>query len=119
MSELRQNFLQKLEIYQMLSWSGQLDSNQRPAVPKTAALPGCAIPRYPRMVMSIHARGVGSKARRRDETLFQSSPKGEDVVKPINRPPEAPAPLSASRALANRLPGGSPQPSCPWSPARI
>jgi hypothetical protein len=26
-------------------WSGQLDSNQRPAVPKTAALPGCAIPR--------------------------------------------------------------------------
>ena len=28
-------------------WSGQLDSNQRPAVPKTAALPGCAIPRCP------------------------------------------------------------------------
>src|ERR1700731_125462 len=27
-------------------WSGQLDSNQRPAVPKTAALPGCAIPRF-------------------------------------------------------------------------
>src|SRR3954467_3570115 len=30
------------------SWSGQLDSNQRPAVPKTAALPGCAIPRFSR-----------------------------------------------------------------------
>ena len=26
-------------------WSGRLDSNQRPAVPKTAALPGCATPR--------------------------------------------------------------------------
>jgi hypothetical protein len=26
-------------------WSGQQDSNLRPAVPKTAALPGCAIPR--------------------------------------------------------------------------
>src|SRR5437764_15368975 len=30
----------------ILDWSGQLDSNQRPAVPKTAALPGCAIPRH-------------------------------------------------------------------------
>jgi hypothetical protein len=29
----------------IVRWSGQLDSNQRPAVPKTAALPGCAIPR--------------------------------------------------------------------------
>src|SRR3954468_17235928 len=29
----------------LIYWSGQLDSNQRPAVPKTAALPGCAIPR--------------------------------------------------------------------------
>ena len=28
-------------------WSGRLDSNQRPAVPKTAALPGCATPRLP------------------------------------------------------------------------
>ena len=28
-------------------WSGRLDSNQRPAVPKTAALPGCATPRRP------------------------------------------------------------------------
>src|SRR5262249_28811049 len=26
-------------------WSGQQDSNLRPAVPKTAALPGCAMPR--------------------------------------------------------------------------
>src|ERR1700682_6122752 len=31
--------------FQRCFWSGQLDSNQRPAVPKTAALPGCAIPR--------------------------------------------------------------------------
>src|ERR1700730_16172608 len=27
------------------NWSGQQDLNLRPAVPKTAALPGCAIPR--------------------------------------------------------------------------
>src|SRR3954466_5291776 len=36
-----------------LGWSGQLDSNQRPAVPKTAALPGCAIPRSCWEVTSI------------------------------------------------------------------
>src|SRR5262249_9704445 len=29
-------------------WSGQQDLNLRPAVPKTAALPGCAIPRLSR-----------------------------------------------------------------------
>lgn len=28
-----------------MNWSGQQDSNLRPAVPKTAALPGYAIPR--------------------------------------------------------------------------
>src|SRR2546428_8088513 len=27
------------------TWSGQQDSNLRPGVPKTPALPGCAIPR--------------------------------------------------------------------------
>src|SRR5208283_4598287 len=27
-------------------WSGQQDSNLRPEVPKTSALPGCAIPRF-------------------------------------------------------------------------
>jgi hypothetical protein len=26
-------------------WSGQTDSNRRPSVPKTDALPGCAMPR--------------------------------------------------------------------------
>jgi hypothetical protein len=30
-------------------WSGQQDSNLRPGVPKTPALPGCAIPRQGRM----------------------------------------------------------------------
>src|SRR5580704_5899732 len=31
-------------------WSGQQDLNLRPAVPKTAALPGCAIPRRSRLL---------------------------------------------------------------------
>src|SRR5258708_19485004 len=44
-SEPRKNRNLKGETNQMGRWSGQLDSNQRPAVPKTAALPGCAIPR--------------------------------------------------------------------------
>src|SRR4249920_2914959 len=35
----------RLDTDQRLGWSGQQDSNLRPAVPKTAALPGCAIPR--------------------------------------------------------------------------
>lgn len=43
------------------TWSGQLDSNQRPAVPKTAALPGCAIPRTLWSDV-LHARRLGSKA---------------------------------------------------------
>jgi hypothetical protein len=36
---------QEMPVLLGVLWSGQLDSNQRPAVPKTAALPGCAIPR--------------------------------------------------------------------------
>src|SRR5580698_8406047 len=40
-------------------WSGQQDLNLRPAVPKTAALPGCAIPR--RVRLRIHASPNTSK----------------------------------------------------------
>lgn len=29
----------------MMNWSGRLDLNQRPLVPQTSALPGCATPR--------------------------------------------------------------------------
>ena len=35
----------RMSMNQALSWSGQQDSNLRPGVPKTPALPGCAIPR--------------------------------------------------------------------------
>src|SRR6516162_2302513 len=31
--------------FQMAAWSGQQDLNLRPGVPKTPALPGCAMPR--------------------------------------------------------------------------
>src|SRR5436190_1506329 len=41
------------------NWSGQLDSNQRPAVPKTAALPGCAIPRFPATATRFTRRQQG------------------------------------------------------------
>ena len=41
-------------------WSGQQDLNLRPAVPKTAALPGCAIPRPARRW--IHVSPARSKA---------------------------------------------------------
>src|SRR5207237_7114650 len=44
MNDIARHFRMLLHI-QLFIWSGQLDSNQRPAVPKTAALPGCAIPR--------------------------------------------------------------------------
>jgi iron complex outermembrane recepter protein len=36
-------------------WSGQQDSNLRPGVPKTPALPGCAIPRHGPMGESTHS----------------------------------------------------------------
>ncbi len=39
----------QVERVQGVSWSGQQDSNLRPVVPKTTALPGCAIPRYLRL----------------------------------------------------------------------
>ena len=43
-------------------WSGQQDSNLRPAVPKTAALPGCAIPRGTGGGCWIHVSPAASKA---------------------------------------------------------
>jgi hypothetical protein len=36
-------------------WSGQQDSNLRPAAPKAAALPGCAIPRRSRLGIHLSA----------------------------------------------------------------
>src|ERR1700689_5144856 len=35
------------QVLSSLRWSGQQDLNLRPEVPKTSALPGCAIPRIP------------------------------------------------------------------------
>ena len=35
----------KFELVHFLEWSGRQDSNLRPPVPKTGALPGCATPR--------------------------------------------------------------------------
>src|SRR4051794_2535083 len=43
-------------------WSGQQDSNLRPAVPKTAALPGCAIPRSVENTCLVRAERSESKA---------------------------------------------------------
>src|SRR5882757_2176255 len=48
-------------INQRAAWSGQQDSNLRPEVPKTSALPGCAIPRAPHGP-SIHRSILPSKA---------------------------------------------------------
>ena len=42
-------------------WSGQQDLNLRPEVPKTSALPGCAIPRTPHGA-SIHGSDLTGKA---------------------------------------------------------
>ena len=41
---LRESLLRSVELTQ-LKWSGRQDSNLRPPVPKTGALPGCATPR--------------------------------------------------------------------------
>jgi hypothetical protein len=43
---------------QHLSWSGQQDSNLRPGVPKTPALPDCAIPRQGPWARNAHAGDV-------------------------------------------------------------
>jgi hypothetical protein len=48
-SESLSIYQNRIEQIQMVEWSGQQDLNLRPAVPKTAALPGCAIPRRSRL----------------------------------------------------------------------
>src|SRR5882757_6931200 len=50
------------KMNQRAAWSGQQDSNLRPEVPKTSALPGCAIPRR-RTGHSIHGSDLASKLR--------------------------------------------------------
>lgn len=54
----RNNQLGRLTLYQLnyrrISWSGRLDSNQRPSAPKADALPSCATPRS--AVFSIRER---------------------------------------------------------------
>src|ERR1700731_677100 len=83
-------------------WSGQLDSNQRPAVPKTAALPGCAIPRlslgkrcrYTLKALParrLAATSVGIKERVRDavswlDAVFFRSPR-DHLQHPLRQPP--------------------------------
>jgi hypothetical protein len=51
-----------IERNQTLSWSGQQDSNLRPGVPKTPALPDCAIPRQGLMALTAIWRRRGSDA---------------------------------------------------------
>ena len=46
-------------------WSGQQDSNLRPEVPKTSALPGCAIPRSSQTSPNTGLRAAPESASRR------------------------------------------------------
>jgi hypothetical protein len=100
-SEPRQNYILKGEINQMGIWSGQLDSNQRPAVPKTAALPGCAIPRLsgkrPRYTLKalparrLAAISMAIKQRMRDavsgfDPIFLCGA-GDHLQHPLRQPP--------------------------------
>src|SRR3979490_2622516 len=82
-------------------WSGQLDSNQRPAVPKTAALPGCAIPRLsgkrrrytlkplPARRLSTASMAVKQRMRHlvagRDPVFFCRT--GDHLKHPLRHPP--------------------------------
>ncbi len=61
-----------LEQNQHLSWSGQQDSNLRPGVPKTPALPDCAIPRQGQWARNAHA-GADKKAPSHRYTLLPTA----------------------------------------------
>jgi hypothetical protein len=64
------NDFQKRFESQLVDWSGQQDSNLRPEVPKTSALPGCAIPRIGLTLChsAFISRGdIGAASRRRTE----------------------------------------------------
>ena len=54
-----------------LRWSGRRDSNSRPTVPKTVALPGCATPRESSEKMLIAFTIVGPKIAIFQEILSQ------------------------------------------------
>ena len=68
-------------INQPGNWSGQQDLNLRPAVPKTAALPGCAIPRSAGngyMLRLLPARRSASLAAPRNRIAARSTTAAED-----------------------------------------
>ena len=75
-------------INHQVSWSGQQDSNLRPAVPKTAALPGYAIPRADSRY-TVHfapARQTpGKNARRSDTGMLSNCDRACDRRRPCHR----------------------------------
>src|ERR1700761_3887968 len=76
-------------------WSGQQDLNLRPAVPKTAALPGCAIPRPVRYWI---AQLACRQQAERDPPPAQWLPK----IDPVTRSPGAMWNLRAVPAITSR-----------------
>src|ERR1700722_10434050 len=61
-------------------WAGQQDSTLRPAVPKTAALPGCAIPRRSRLVDTWFAPASQAACRRCVRSLAFAENRTDDPV---------------------------------------
>ena len=64
-------------------WSGQPDSNRRPEVPKTSALPGCAIPRFR---PSLTWPRAANKPTRRAVEAPTSPPSNMDAIGSYRRP---------------------------------
>lgn len=81
-------------------WSGQQDLNLRPAVPKTAALPGCAIPRISRSEKAARPRSGGKVARLRPTPRRRTRPGPcECAADSIH---VSPSPCNRARAAGDR-----------------
>src|SRR3984893_17459986 len=62
------------------NWSGQQDLTLRPAVPKTAALPGCAIPRRSRHLDTWFAPASQGACRRDARSAAFAQDRADDLV---------------------------------------
>src|SRR5688572_12227646 len=92
--------------FKMLGWSGQQDSNLRPEVPKTSALPGCAIPRIIPILAEIHGlSGSGNNAASGAQLVIASAyANGMNNNSPPSSSAKADDPVNADGSVITGFP---------------
>ena len=98
----------------LLSWSGQQDSNLRPGVPKTPALPDCAIPRQGPWARNTHAGDAPASIHASADSGNVSWRRSKRRLPERLRCRFDNQRINARRENAFRRPDGPPTPPCPW-----